>query len=103
MLWSINNSKSVSCIFIESSVEYVQNGNIVEPSNPDQSPHTIVSQQFSALENKLPQGSDSEFETEQSFLKTLVYFEGVEEHLEDEEFRASIRKNTNYLVCKRNV
>ena len=39
----------------------------------------------------------------QTFLKTLVHFEGVEKYLKDEDFLSQILKDTNYQVTKRNI
>ena len=39
----------------------------------------------------------------QTFLKTLIHFQGTEQFLINKEFQQSIRKDINYLVVKRNI
>ena len=105
LLWSTNVTSPISCIYIDVNIDKIEDGAIVQNIQPVPSSQSSSDKDSTAnLHVELENMDDEESKINgQTFLKTLVHFEGVERYLKDEDFLSQILKDTNYQVTKRNI
>ena len=105
ILWSINLSRPVSCIYVDISIEVVKDGEICTKSNDSYYKSSRSSNDSESNLGETEQSIQTTEENEgiQNFLQTCVYFESQEDIATNSDIQAQIKKETNYVVSKQST